>query len=578
VSALEEFASLPAEKRDVAYYLTCRYLFRSCTHHEPFETVPGQGYEIGYEQAVEICEIIGRIGRDDTAYYLIRDLVNSLTSSRNKSNLTREQIGEITAKVEKLGATKFPNPKHITHKGYAVCVRALVERLRKPNASVWDGLAAEARSIPNVSDSVFVLCCVADACRSREALKCRQFLKEADAIANTIQCVSERLARTNMVAEQAWEVDPAFAKQILQSTMKAAVEASDDDLWTLQSEILDFAHRVDPELAAKLASLADNDPARVRMRLALREQLEVLKSTKALSAQAGERDEAHVRKDHYPQAAWRLLGQLNAGRATHRRPEDMREFATVASSLPFAEAYPILPLVIGNAVKRFSNTDQALTILRPMFEATLLASQIAARMADQNNRIAQEAFAGVEGTGTVVSPDLIKAGQRDLAVRRIEQWIEEKVGAYLTISDPFFGPEDLDVLRLILAFKPGTKVRVLTSLKHQTSEKVAEPYAQSYIGHWRSSISSQDPPDTEIAIVGTKSGDSPLHDRWWLTAGAGLRMGTSFRSIGVEKDAELSELPPESAAAFEQQVNGYLRRDVREHRGERLSYQAFALD
>lgn len=242
--------------------------------------------------------------------------------------------------------------------------------------------------------------------------------------------------------------------------------------------------------------------------------------------------------------------------AANRKLESLREFARVAASLPFTEAYPILALVIGNAVARFSHTDQARTILRPMFEATLLASQIAARMADQNNRIALTAFAGVDSTAGAINPDLIKAGQRDLAVRRIEQWIAEKVGEYLTISDPFFGPGDLDVLRMILAIKPGTKVRVLTSLKHQKQEQVAEPYGHTYSQRWHSDFSSQDPPDTEIAVVGTKTGDSPIHDRWWLTAGGGLRMGTSFRSLGVEKDAELSELSAETAAAFEQQVNG----------------------
>jgi hypothetical protein len=578
VPALGEFASLPPGERDRTYYLTCRYLFRGRTRYEPFEDLGGKGYDIGYEQATEICEIIGRIDQDDAAYYLIKDLVDSLASNRRRAVLSREQMSELAGKIERLGTTKFPNPRHITHNGYLICVRALVERLRKPSAAVWDGLASEARSIPNVSDRVFVLCCIAGACQSKEPQKARQLFTEADSIAKTIACVYDRVARQNMVAKEAWGVDRAFAKQTLQSTMKVAVDNDNEDLLSLQSNMLDFAHRVDPELAASLAALADTDPARSRTRLTLRQQLDRLRSTKELAAEPDQRDHSSVQRDHYPQAAWRLLGQLNARMAANRKPEALREFAEVAASLPFTQAYPILALVIGNAVSRFSDTDQARSILRPMFEATLLASQIAARMADQNNRVALTVFTGVDSSTDTLNPDLIKAGQREVAVRRIEHWIAEKVGEYLTISDPFFGPDDLEVLKMILAIKPGTKVRVLTSLKHQKQEQVAEPYAQTYIQRWRSDISSQDPPDTEIAVVGTKTGDSPIHDRWWLTAGGGLRMGTSFRSIGVEKDAELSELAAETAAAFEQQVNGYLRRDVREHRGERLSYQAFALD
>jgi hypothetical protein len=109
--------------------------------------------------------------------------------------------------------------------------------------------------------------------------------------------------------------------------------------------------------------------------------------------------------------------------------------------------------------------------------------------------------------------------------------------------------------------------------------QVAQPYNETYIDYWRRNVSDQDPPDTEILFVGTKpSNGSPIHDRWWLTAGSGLRMGTSFRSIGTSADAELSELTSEVAASFEVEVNRLLRRELKEFKGEKLSYLSFNLD
>ena len=55
-------------------------------------------------------------------------------------------------------------------------------------------------------------------------------------------------------------------------------------------------------------------------------------------------------------------------------------------------------------------------------------------------------------------------------------------------------------------------------------------------------------------------------------------MGTSFRSLGVGRDSELSALPAETAASFENQANLYLRMEVREHDGDKLSYTTFTLD
>jgi hypothetical protein len=92
-------------------------------------------------------------------------------------------------------------------------------------------------------------------------------------------------------------------------------------------------------------------------------------------------------------------------------------------------------------------------------------------------------------------------------------------------------------------------------------------------------MSAQDPPDTEVTIVGTKTTNkSPIHDRWWLTAGGGLRMGTSFHSLGVGGEAELAELSEEEAANCEREANRYLAREVREVDGEKLSYAGFTLD
>jgi len=67
-------------------------------------------------------------------------------------------------------------------------------------------------------------------------------------------------------------------------------------------------------------------------------------------------------------------------------------------------------------------------------------------------------------------------------------------------------------------------------------------------------------------------GQLPVHDRWWLTPGYGLRFGTSFNGLGHSRDSEISLLSPEEAEIFEQEVDQYLLRKKREHRGEKLLY------
>ena len=578
VTAKEDFRSLAPHVSDSAYYNTCAYILTRHTQHEPFETVAGQGYDIGYEQALELCDLVECIEEDGTAYTILHSLISSL-DGRQRDKLTRDQMETLVAKLQAIATRKFPNPKHIAHDGYLLCTQAMIERLRRSSGKVWDTLAAGARLVPNLSDRVFVLCTVATECLSRERGKSRQLLDEAYQMANAIPCVYDRVARTNMVAKQAWEVDHALAKRLLESSLRMTIDDGGSEFWPLQRDALDFAHRVDPDWAAQLVAIADTDPVRIQTRVSLLEHLDVLKTARALADQPKTRSDEDQVQDVYPQAAWRLLGKLNAGRIETRHQEEMRKYVEVAAGMPFSKAYPILAWVIGNAVKRFADTDQARTILRPMFEATLLASQIAARMADQKNRVQRDALMwGYKGNPTDKG-GLIRAGERELAMSRIRHWIEEKVQEYLIICDPFFGPEDLEVLKLVLEIKPTTRVRILTSTKHQLHMHVAQPYQETYISHWRTKVSDQEPPDTQIVVVGThRTKDSPIHDRWWFTVDSGLRFGTSFRSLGIGKDAELSELPSDSVVAFSSEVSRYLHQEAREHEGEKLSYSMFTLD
>jgi hypothetical protein len=306
-------------------------------------------------------------------------------------------------------------------------------------------------------------------------------LREAATLTNAIPCVYKRVFRGEEVAEQAWEVDRQLAKELLTSGMKVAFSADDDDLLEVQKDMLDFAHRVDPELAASLASLADTDPARVRARVVLQDHLGVLKATKQLANRPTSRDQEKSDEGNYPRAAWKLLGLLNAGQIEHRKQEDMREYAQIASRMPFSRAYPSLAWVIGNAVQRFANTGQAITVLRPSCEATLLASHIAARMADENKRIVQDGYIATEGSQLTQPETLVRSGQRDVALARVRRWSEEKVQAYLIVCDPFFGRVDVEVLTIVLAVKPELTVRILTSAKHQTQEQVPKPYNIAYM-------------------------------------------------------------------------------------------------
>jgi len=80
---------------------------------------------------------------------------------------------------------------------------------------------------------------------------------------------------------------------------------------------------------------------------------------------------------------------------------------------------------------------------------------------------------------------------------------------------------------------------------------------QVYSSQWRK-LSDQVPPRTEVVIVGDSTGTLPIHDRWWLKKGSGLKMGTSFNGSGGKRETEIAIMTEKEADQREREVDEYL--------------------
>jgi hypothetical protein len=126
------------------------------------------------------------------------------------------------------------------------------------------------------------------------------------------------------------------------------------------------------------------------------------------------------------------------------------------------------------------------------------------------------------------------------------------------IADPYFSPADLRWLQVIRTAKPSCEITVLTGRHSQPTPASGLDLEEVYVSAWRQMF-DQSPPKAKIAIIGGDfSRQSPIHDRWLLTASAGLRFGTSLNSLGLTKDSEISELSIDDAERNLSQINQYL--------------------
>ena len=116
----------------------------------------------------------------------------------------------------------------------------------------------------------------------------------------------------------------------------------------------------------------------------------------------------------------------------------------------------------------------------------------------------------------------------------------------------------------------------ITSKVHQVRHNIGIDLPSAYTAAWRK-LCEHAPPDTEILVIGSEAtGVAPFHDRWILSKGVGLRLGTSFNSLG-NKESVISVLGGEEVTSLGKTVERYMSKKVKEFGGERVRYEMFEL-
>jgi len=569
-TALGLFDQLHPIKRDEAYGSVATFLLRGVWTYEPYENKRRDRFQLSYEDALDITELLHKIEQDVEIYSFLHSVVESALWRQNRSAFTQQQKADLAQRLMEVVEKKLPNPRFIKHDGFKVLAKAQIARLTRHRPGQVEETILEAGKVANIADRGFILAEVASSDSAIDLTRRVALLKDAKALADQIPSALDRAGRLEFIGQAASELDPSLCKQCIQEAFQMAAKDEQPDSSEIQREIVDLAHQIDPQWAASIAASLDDDEARkeARKRLALQELKQKMIDGAAPEFSSSTDTEAIAK------AAWSALGQLNANRIEALPVSETRRFVKLASDLPLSKAYPILSWVIENAVSRRAHSDEARTLLRSLYDAALvgceLSFRLSARTSDRFRRLVTQNTTG-RGQALVVG-----GGDRAQALEYLEAWLSENATGYLKVCDPYFGPDDLGLLQMVMRCPHPLRVSILTSRKHQDRQTAAAPIEEHYRDKWKE-VSDQRPPITEIVVVGNAHGELPIHDRWWITKGKGLRLGTSFRSLGDRKESEISVLSETESGEREGEIDEFLAMRRREYRGEKLSMYLFEL-
>ncbi len=574
VVARHQFDELPPAARQQAYRNVVEYLFRHAPLSEPFDVHAGTVYRVALDDMLEICELSRELTADTSIVAVARRLADSIAAEANK--FSSNQRESIAGTLDEIIGERLPAPDGIGHNGYVLVARAHVGRIRREGPQYWLDLAEAAAEIPNTSDMVFTRAAIACSIPSKHHEHRTRLLRSAISAVPDIPTALERLARYRDIADMASDVDRPIARECLELIEVGAVEGEEREVVRLLRAAVDTAYGIDKELASSLASLCDDDPARHHILHAARRRLDILQLWRQL---ADDGLDGHMQASADPkdlaQVARLLHGAVNSGRAVPARIEQTLPFADMGADLAFQNAYPLFAWLLANADMRLAQTEQASTSLYSLANATLQAAELGyAVLSRCRNRPPTRITARSEPSGGVLT---VRPGQRAQAIAFITDWLRRTQPEHLRICDPYMGPESLEALMIVRSVCPDCSIVLLCGRQHHLNEKVPEPWDEAYKAAWHR-MTLQSPPTARVLIMGTEASNRfPIHDRWWITTGSGLFLGTSFRSLGADRVADIRVIDELDARAKAELFDTYAGGGVLKHEGQRLLLTAFDL-
>jgi hypothetical protein len=573
-SAFALLENLSIDEADDALYEGAMLILRKLPSNEPYLNDEFERFKLEREDALDLLEILERITSDSAFYWALEAMTQAICGKVNKFTFTAQQKADYAGKIRQLIDKKLPDKRNIQHVGYKLAALAQTYCLEETPYKAWEALEQNAKSISNIADRGYVFLSLARCIPSKfDALR-KRLLEGALDLFHKIPSPIDRLSHYEGYANTAYRDSAASAKETLRRAVLLSAEIEDTArVEKHRRQLIDIADRIDPALADELIGLIDDDPARAFAKAELKRSLAIAKAKREIANAKVVKDIGNCNPKFLPDAAWKNVAALLAGRLETKPVEVMTEYVMSAGAHSLTQTYPILTWYIENIGRKYIGANEVTEKISPICEALLLSTEMAATVMAQASR--QMANLTVPGILDEISGGpVVRPKDRPHALKYIGEWLRANAVDYIKFSDPYFGPEDLSFLRMVLSECPECKVFILTS--KQGLKKQGALTVEVFQEHWNRLV-EQAPPETEILAVGSDLDEKGLiHDRWILSKGCGLRIGTSFNSIGEGKLSEISEMEPAKAAVCEHYLNKFLDKQ-RLVDGKKVSYLTFTL-
>lgn len=562
-------SELSSARRDNALGSLLFTIKGKVTDNDPYEGRHGIGFDMNYAEAVSILTIARDHESDGELFYAMRDVVDSIVGQFG-NNFKRSQKADLILQMRNLIATRFPNPKYITHEGYIIASEAYLNRaLEKSERVDVQKLIERGRKLPNAADQAYVLGLIASTVPGRKERNA--LVAEIRAIIDRIPMKVDQVDHYESLSIWLADVDQQMSKDLLKHAFNVATGASEPGITERRRTIIELAFRMYPDAVGSIVSITDDDPGKRRLDAEVRAQK--LKTALTVRKQA---DTAVVSdaKD-LARAAWLSLAALNGKKIAPLPPERCLARVEVASRLGLVAGYSVFAWFIENAVRQTRGDRAVREYVAPMLEACLYTAEMAVAVSGRTRSLG-----AVDARRAIIveteESGLLLLEERQKAKESLTRWIADVRPEELVVIDPYFPPSNVELLAIVTDNIGDIAITVLAGYAESLRDGPGQP-EHRYREHW-SKLRADEPPFARIILVRERvSGKCPFHDRAWVTnSGEGLSLGPSYNGVGVRFGVG-QLLAKHECEQLMARLGGFVNQTAREYKGERLDYLSFNL-
>ena len=429
-------------------------LLRKQPPGEPFDDNPRGTKTSGalnYSDIRNLLHLCEETNEDFMIFTVFESIALKVTAKQSEIMLTREQKTEITRLMLEISERKLPIEHRIQHTGFQILCKAQALRISEPPNPKWDDLIKEGKAIANAADRVYILTYMASCLPSKRKKQSNLLFKTAEQEANNLRSTEDKYGRLYMIAILSKNREQS--SRVLKEAFGSVVKTGSHNKAIKENLIVDLAHKLDPDLPMQLAVLYDDDPAREGYKKRAEKQLNMLQLKKDL---ANSRKPLTVKKEQsatdLASATWNALGALNSGRMVPVNMTRLREMLACAGSYPLDESYPMYSWALSNIMLKYSGTSRAQKYIRDIFEGMLRGAKFLFLVSRTDAKLSSHPeWQNLGDSGNQV---VVLAGKRIKALEFLQNWLQKNAEEHVTIVDPYFSPEDLEIVLQIMKNGP----------------------------------------------------------------------------------------------------------------------------